>query len=221
MSGFRLAAALALAAGLSAAGPSDRTGVIRARVSFGVSPRAADRPAVSDLSARRIAAPDRGRAVVYLDPAPRQAFDHLPVGRARMNQRGEQFVPRLLAVTVGTVVDFPNSDVTFHNVFSLSGAKSFDLGRYRPGRTGAVTFDQAGIVAVFWDIHAHMSAFVLVFNHPFFAVTDDEGRFTIERAPVGTHTLMVWSDLGQAAARRITVGDGETIDADFRVGRER
>ena len=220
MPALRLAAALSLSALLAAPGPRLGTGVIRGRVSFAVSPRSGDRPAVSDLSPRRGQPAERGRAVVYLDPAPRQAFDELPAGRARMDQRGEQFVPRVLAITVGTVVEFPNSDVTFHNVFSLSGTKTFDLGRYRPGRTGTIKFDLAGIVAVFCDIHAHMSAFILVFNHPFFAVTDDEGRFTIDRAPVGNQTLMVWSELGHAQARRITITEGETVEADFRIGRE-
>jgi len=217
---LRLIGVMLLGAGLAAPAPPV-TGNIRGRVSFTVPPRAGDRPAVADLGARRPVPPDRTRAVVYLDPAPRQAFDALPVSRVRMDQRGEQFMPRLLAITVGSTVDFPNSDVTFHNVFSLSAARTFDLGRYRPGRTGAVRFDRAGIVSVFCDIHAHMSAFILVFNHPFFAVTDAEGRYAIADAPAGTHTLVVWSELGQPASRRITVADGDVIEADFRVGRER
>ena len=137
-----------------------------------------------------------GRSSISI-PAPRQAFDALPVSRARMDQRGEQFVPRVLAITVGSTVDFPNSDVTFHNVFSLSAARTFDLGRYRPGRTGRSGSITPGIVSVFCDIHAHMSAFILVFNHPFFAVTDAEGRYAIADVPPGTHTLVVWSEVGQ------------------------
>ena len=120
---------------------------------------------------------NRRRVVVYLEAAPRQAFGELPPGRARMDQRAEQFSPRVLAVTAGTTVDFPNNDRTFHNVFSLSRVRSFDLGRFAPGRTGSVRFDRPGIVPVFCDIHSHMSAFILVFSHPFFAVSDDDGQY--------------------------------------------
>ena len=87
-----------------------------------------------------------------------------------MDQRNETFVPHLLAVTVGTTVDFPNNDRTYHNVFSLSKAQRFDLGRYAAGRSKAVRFDRPGVVRVFCDIHSHMNAFILVFTHRFFGV---------------------------------------------------
>ena len=112
-------------------------------------------------------APEARRAVVYLETAPIGAFDEDQRPRMRMDQRNETFVPHLLAVPAGTVVDFPNNDSTYHNVFSLSKAKRFDLGRYARGRSKAVRFDTPGIVRVFCDIHSHMSAFVLVFGHPY------------------------------------------------------
>jgi plastocyanin len=157
---------------------------------------------------------------VYLDSAPREAFAELQRGRARMDQRNEQFLPRVLAITVGTIVDFPNSDKTFHNVFSLSPVRRFNLGRFPPGRTGSVRFDRPGIVPVFCDIHSHMSAYVLVFNHPFFALSDDAGRYEIAGVPAGSYTLKVWSELGTASARRVAVTEGGTVEADFQVSRE-
>src|SRR5205085_2908630 len=116
-------------------------------------------------------------------------------------------------------VDFPNSDTTFHNVFSLARAKTFDLGRYPPGKTGGVRFDRTGIVPVFCDIHSHMSAYILVFNHPFFAVTDENGRYQIPNVPAGTYDMLVWSEVGRASPKRIQVGEGENVEADFQVDR--
>jgi plastocyanin len=163
---------------------------------------------------------NRRRVVVYLEAAPRQAFGELAPGRARMDQRAEQFSPRVLAVTAGTTVDFPNNDRTFHNVFSLSRVRSFDLGRFAPGRTGSVRFDRPGIVPVFCDIHSHMSAFILVFSHPFFAVSGDDGQYVIEGVPPGTYSLVAWSELGSAPARRVTVPESGSVEADFLIGRE-
>jgi plastocyanin len=195
-------------------------GAIRGRVRFPeTSATVSPRPSVSDLGGSEHPAVDRRTSVVYLDAVPRQAFDELPAGRVRMDQREEQFVPRLLAITVGTIVDFPNSDTKFHNVFSLSKTHPFDLGRYPPGKSGFERFDRPGLVRVFCDIHSHMSGYILVFSHRYFAVTDVDGRYAIPRVPPGTYTLMVWSELGSAEPRRITVTDGTIAEADFQVGR--
>jgi plastocyanin len=209
-------------AGLIVAGTAPRAGelgIIRGQVVVSAPPSAAARPAVSDLASPRPEPVDRRRSVVYLKSAPLQAFEELRPKRAKMDQKGQQFIPRVLAITVGTTVDFPNSDTTFHNAFSLSPIGMFDLGRYRPGRTRSFRFDRPGIVPVSCDIHSHMSAYILVFNHPFFAVTDDDGRYTISGVPGGTYTLTVWSEIGRPAPREVTVVDGESIEANFQVGR--
>jgi plastocyanin len=135
---------------------------------------------------------DLRRGVVYLDTAPRGAFDERETGHAVMDQRNETFVPHVLAVMVGTLVDFPNSDRTYHNVFSLSRTKRFDLGRYAAGKSRAVRMDRPGVVRVFCDIHSHMNAFILVFNHPFFKVTDADGRFELPGVPPGAYTIVGW-----------------------------
>lgn len=149
-------------------------------------------------------APDLRRGVVYLETAPRSAFDERDPGRAAMDQRNERFVPHVLAVMVGTIVDFPNSDLIYHNVFSLSRAKRFDLGRYAAGKSKGVRMDRTGVVRVFCDIHSHMNAFVLVFNHPFFNVADVEGRFELPSVPPGTYTLVGWYE-GEARITRSVV----------------
>jgi plastocyanin len=174
------------------------------------------RPTVSDLGGRAPhGAPDVRRGLVYLDVAPRSAFDDREPGRAVMDQRNETFLPRLLAVQTGTTVDFPNSDSTYHNVFSLSRARRFDLGRYAAGKTKSVRFDRPGVVRVFCDIHSHMSAFVVVFNHPYFRVTDAEGRFRIDNVPPGTYTVVGWYE-GEARTQRIvTVAAGAVADLEL------
>jgi plastocyanin len=160
-------------------------------------------------------APIDRRSVVYLDPAPRPAFDTREEPRPRIDQRNESFVPHVLAIVAGTTVDFPNSDHTYHNVFSLSKTKSFDLGRYAVGRSKSVRFDRPGIVRVFCDIHSHMNAFILVFSHPFFAMTDADGRYRIDNVPPGTYAIIAWNEGISSEPRPVTVPDGAVAELDF------
>ena len=162
--------------------------------------------------------PDRRRSVVYLETAPQAAFEAPAPGRAVLDQRNEAFVPYVLAVTVGSTVDFPNSDRVYHNVFSLSKPRRFDLGRYPKGQSRSVRFDQPGVVRVFCEIHSHMNAFILVFAHRYFATTDAEGRYRIEGVPPGAYTLAVWND-GQVRARREVrvAAPGDVAEQDFTV----
>jgi plastocyanin len=194
-------------------------GIIRGRVDVRRAATAVERrPNVNDLGAHAAhEAADRRRAVVYLESAPALAFpDSDTQQRATLDQKNETFVPHLLAITVGTTVDFPNSDSIYHNVFSLSPAKRFDLGRYAAGKTRSVRFDRPGIVRVFCEIHAHMSAFILVFNHRYFAVTSPEGRYQINRVPAGRYTLVAWNEGSVRETRQVIVGeDGAPVEADF------
>jgi plastocyanin len=172
-------------------------------------------PAELGFPAAREAA-DTRRAVVYLETGPAMALEARELARGRMDQRNETFLPHVLAVDTGTVVDFPNNDSTYHNVFSLSKAKRFDLGRYARGKSKAVRFDRPGIVRVFCDIHSHMSAFVLVFSHPFYATTDQDGRYRIDNIPPGTYTVTSWYEGAARDSRTIIIpAQGGPIDLDF------
>jgi len=192
-------------------------GAIRGRVEFlreeRPSPR---RPAIADLGMPAAhETPDDRVAVVYLESAPRGAFEERPGPSVVLDQRNETFVPHVLAVTTGTTVQFLNSDKTYHNVFSLSKPKRFDLGRYPTGRSKSVRFDRAGIVRVFCEIHSHMSAFILVFAHRHFAVTGARGEYRIEGLPPGTYTVAVWHPVLAAKTRTVRVEEGGDLELDF------
>ena len=210
-------AGLLLSAGAAAA---PAAGTIRGRVEVRIDrPVREGRPDPNSLgmsSAGRET--DRRRSVVYLEEGLRGAFDPGDDRRARMDQKNQRFVPHVLAITAGTTVDFPNGDNTYHNVFSLSKERPFDLGRYAAGRSGSVRFDKPGIIRVFCDIHSNMSAFIVVFAHRFYAVTDEEGRYRLERVPPGTYTVVVWNETvhGEPPRKVVTIGEnGGDVDADF------
>jgi plastocyanin len=173
------------------------------------------RPASAALGAPPRRPTELRPAVVYLDAAPRGAFELDESARAAMNQRNQTFVPHVLAIAVGTTVDFPNQDVTFHNVFSLSKTKAFDLGRYSRGKSKSVRFDRPGVVQVFCDIHSHMSAYILVFAHRFFAVTDASGRYTITGIPPGSYTLALWHEGEVRERRTVVVPEDGVVESGF------
>ena len=128
-------------------------------------------------------------AVVWLD-APNAS---LAAGRkVVLDQRNLNFSPRVLAVRVGTTVDFPNNDRVFHNVFSFRDGKRFDLGLYPVGSLKRVTFDRPGLSRIFCNIHPNMAAYVMAVDSPYFAVSDAYGAFTIAAVPSGSYTFHAW-----------------------------
>ncbi len=153
-------------------------------------------------------------AVAYLEGSfPKSA----PPPVAQIAQKDLTFLPALLPVQVGTKVEFPNFDETYHNIFSYSPAKRFDLGRYRPDEkpVPSVLFDVAGLVTLHCDIHDHMRALILVLDTPHFVVTDPEGRFRLTGLPAGRYTLKVWVDSKTTRELPVELTDGATVRADF------
>lgn len=117
---------------------------------------------------------------------------------SQLLQRNKNFEPHILVVQVGSVVQFPNKDPFFHNVFSLFDGKRFDLGLYEAGSSNAVQFDRAGISFLFCNIHPEMSAVVIAVPTPYFAVTDAAGRWMISDVPNGEYRLHVWYERSSA-----------------------
>lgn len=132
-------------------------------------------------------------------------------------QKELTFIPALLPVQVGTKVEFPNLDDAYHNIFSYSPAKRFDLGRYRPDEKPVPSqiFDVAGLVTLRCDIHEHMRALVLVLATPHFVTTDEEGRFRLSGLPAGRYTLKAWVDSRTTHEKPVELKSGSTLHVDF------
>ena len=130
--------------------------------------------------------------VVTLKPLDRKSTS-VPTVRV-IEQRNRQFAPRVLVVPVGSMVSFPNFDPVFHNVFSTSDTKPFDLGLYKTGQTREVTFDREGTLRLGCNLHANMSAFIVVMNAPHYTITDGSGRFAFKSLAPGRYQARVYSD---------------------------
>jgi plastocyanin len=158
---------------------------------------------------------DNDQAIVYLT-SPMKTKYAPPALRPRMEQINESFDPWLLPILVGTTVDFPNSDPIFHNVFSYSNPKKFDLGRYSKGESKSVTFERPGMVKVFCEIHKGMRAYILVLENPYFTLTDESGHYILKNVPQGNYTLNVWQENLPEYSQEITVADQDTLFIEIR-----
>ena len=131
-----------------------------------------------------------------------------PMTNASVDQRDKTFTPHVSVVTRGTTVRFPNDDSVFHNVFAYFQAKKFDLGMYPRGTSKKVTFDKTGLVIILCNVHSYMSAYIMVVDTPYYAVSDGAGHFRLPNVPPGTYTLHGWHESGTALTQTVTVGTG-------------
>lgn len=158
--------------------------------------------------------------VVSLEGVPPEVVkSQISAARGRkslLDQKNMKFVPYVLPVLVGTAVDFPNNDKNWHNVYSKSEAKKFDLGLYAPGKSRSATFDKPGIVRILCNVHPSMEAFIVVKEHPYFAAADKSGNYRLDNVPLGKYRLQVWHpQLGTTESRIEIVREGEVLDVNF------
>ena len=153
-------------------------------------------------------------AVVYLEGTfPRPATPLI----AQVTQKDLTFTPSLLPVQVGTRVEFPNFDDTYHNIFSYSSAKRFDLGRYRSDEkpVPSVVFDAAGLITLRCDIHEHMRALILVLDTPYFVITDTDGSFKLNSLPAGRYVLKAWVNSRTTKEQNVELKDDSILKVNF------
>ena len=185
-------------------------------------------PAVGDITGEvnliernsRSTAKDASQVVVWLVPVQGTAENSASAVSAkrhyRMLQKDKTFEPKLLVVPLGSIVDFPNLDPWFHNVFSLYQGKRFDLGLYQARAEKEVVFDRPGPSFLFCNIHPQMTAVILTVNSDFFGISDKAGHILIRQVPAGQYAMHVWyenaaSTFTDVSQRAIDIGPGQNI----------
>lgn len=163
---------------------------------------------------------DLSNVVIFLEGVPDSAPLPLPYGVA-IDQLDKQFRPRITVVPTGTTIDFPNNDKVFHNVFSVSKPATFDLGLYKSGSSKSVTFEKAGVVDVYCNIHPEMAAKVVVLDTKHYAVTGKDGSFSIEGVAPGTYPIKAWQAEGDMFEGTITIKAGGTTTLDIELREDR
>ena len=147
--------------------------------------------------------------LITLEPASGKWKPRTPK-RVIIEQRGREFLPNLVAIAVGSTVTFPNFDSVFHNVFSTTPQAAFDLGLYRAGEAREFTFTKEGIIRLGCNLHANMSAHIVVVGAPHFVTTDPQGAFSFRRLAPGKYKLRAWSIRSKAPITQdITIKPGK------------
>ena len=159
-------------------------------------------------------ASEQRRVVVYLEGAGPAAGDSA-IPSPQVEQLDRRFMPDLVVVPVGSTVSFPNMDPIFHNVYSLSKPKSFDLGSYDKGETRKVLFPKPGIVDVYCHLHPNMAATVVVTPNRWYARPDRAGHYRIPDVPSGKYTVVAWHKSAGFYRKSIVVEEGHDQSVDF------
>jgi len=195
-----LLATLLLGVKAHAAEPAVKRGIVKGTITFAGKPTA-------DVVVSLEGVPAEIAKVDLASARPKMAV---------MDQREMKLVPYVLPVLVGTTVDFPNNDKSWHNIYSKSEAKKFDLGLYAPGKSRKLTFDKPGVVRILCNVHPNMEAFIVVKEHPYFTAADKSGNYRLNNVPLGKYRLQVWHpQLGTTEAGVELVREGEVVDINF------
>jgi plastocyanin len=156
---------------------------------------------------------ERSHVAIYIEGASTAAA---PGGvKASIEQRDRRFAPDLVVIPAGSAVSFPNFDPIFHNVFSLSKVKSFDLGNYPNGQSRTITFPAPGLVAVYCHLHSNMSATIVVAPNRWATKADGKGGFTLADVPAGTYAVAAWHKTAGTFRKTITIGEKNDVDLSF------
>jgi plastocyanin len=143
----------------------------------------------------------------------------LPAENPVMDQRKLIFIPHVMCVMMGSTVDFPNNDEVPHNVFSPSPVKKFNLGTYKVGVVKQVTFDKPGLVPLLCTIHPEMSAFILVLETPYYAITGKEGTYCIKGIPAGNYKIKTWHEKLKPAVEKVDIPESGEVTLDLSLRR--
>src|SRR5665213_2204809 len=156
---------------------------------------------------------ERSHVAIYIEGAP--AATAPGVVKASIEQRDRRFAPDLVVIPAGSAVSFPNFDPIFHNVFSLSKVKRFDLGNYPDRQSRTVTFPAPGLVAVYCHLHSNMSATIVVAPNRWATKSDGKGGFTLPDVPAGTYSVVAWHKTAGTFRKTIVIGEKNDVDLSF------
>lgn len=160
---------------------------------------------------------DARDVVVYIDKV--EGEFAAPAEKPVVDQKNLIFIPHVLPVLKGTTVQFSNSDGVLHNIFSPIKPHKFNLGTYGSGVTKEVAFEKTGEVTLLCNVHAEMSAYIIVLQNPYFTITGPDGAFTIKNVPAGNYTLKTWHERMKEKEQDVALTEGITVTVDFKLSR--